>query len=170
MNDQLQHLQALTTQMEESLAEVAGLEAKLKEANDNKRRLQEDILPEAMRETGQDVLKLPSGKYLVLENEIKARIPSNGKEEAYAFLEDIGEGGMIKRTITCDFRRDQEEEAETALNALQCAGFTQAYVEKKHAWNTFQSWVEKQMEAGKKLPSELFGIHERNVAKVKETL
>lgn len=170
MTDQLQRLHTLTDQMDQSFAEVAELTAKLKEADANRRRLQEEILPEVMREAGQDILKLPSGKYLVLENEIKARIPANGKEEAYAYLEDIGEGGMVKRTITCDFRRDQEEEASTALNALHSSGFAQAYVEKKHSWNTFQSWVTKQMKEGKSLPMELFGIHERDVAKVKDSL
>ena len=166
----LERLKELAVQMEESLDEVAALAAKLKEADTNRRRLQEEILPEAMRDDMRDHFQLPSGKYMVLKNEIKARIPKNGEEEAYAFLEDIGEGGMIKRLITCEFRRDQEEDATAALEALRHAGFHQANVKRTHAWNTFQSWVTKQMKDGKSLPMELFGIHERDVAKVKDSL
>lgn len=167
MSDKLRRLNDLTKQMEISLEEVAFITAQLKEAEAARRLLQEELLPEAMRDAGQDILKLPSGKYLVLTNKIKARIPKNGEEEAYAFLEDMGEGGMIRRTITCEFLKHQEEEATAALEALRHAGFHQAEVKRTHAWNVFQSWVEKRLKEGKNLPMELFGIHERSVAEVK---
>lgn len=167
MSDKLERLKWLTEQMSESLDEVSDLTTRLKNAKEDLRRFQEDIVPEAMRETGQDLLKLPNGQYLSLEDEIKARIPKAAEEEAYAYLEDIGEGGMLKRRIVCEFRRDQEAEALAALEALRHAGFHQAVLEKTHAWNTLQSWVEKQLEAGSALPLELFGIHQRSVAKVK---
>jgi hypothetical protein len=166
--DKLQRLEELTKQMDASFEEVAGLEAKLKEAKENKRMLQEDIIPEAMHEVGQDLLKLPSGRYLSLEHELKVRVPKNAEDEAYSYLEDLGEGGMIKRSVVVEFRQDQEEDAVAALEALRHAGFHQAFVKKSHHWNTLQAWVKAQMEDGKEVPRELFGIYERDVAQVKK--
>ena len=114
------------------------------------------------------MLKLPDGRYLELTDEVKARIPKEAREAAYDYLESVGEGGMIKRMVTCEFRRDQEDEAKGALEALRLAGFRHAYVEKTVAWNTLQKWVEDTMETGKRLPRDVLGIHLRTVARIKK--
>lgn len=165
--DKLTRLEELTKQMDASFDEVEGLEARLKEAKEHKRMLQEDIIPEAMAEAGQDLLKLPSGRYLSLEHELKVRVPKNATEEAYLYLEDIGEGGMIKRSVVCEFRADQQEEAEAALEALRRAGFHQSRINKEHHWATLQAWVKAKFEEGQDVPRDLFGVHERDVAQVK---
>ena len=165
--DKLTRLHMLTTQLEASFKEVAEYEARLEEAKANRQMLQEDVIPTAMHEAGQDLLKMPDGKYLCLESELKVRVPKNAAEEAYAYLEDIGEGGMIKRTVVCEFRQDQTEEAQAALEALRKAGFHQAEIQKTHAWQTLQAWVKSKFEDGEDVPRELFGVHEREVAKVK---
>ena len=165
--DKLTQLEELTQQMDASFDEVAGLEERLKEAKEHKRMLQEDIIPDAMREAGQDLLKLPSGRYLSLEHELKVRVPKNATDEAYLYLEDVGEGGMIRRSVVCEFRKDQEEDATAALEALRHAGFHQAYIKKEHHWATLQAWVKSKFEEGQDVPRDLFGVHERDVAMVK---
>lgn len=134
------------------------------------RELKEDILPEVMRETGQDLLKLPTGEYLSIEEKLYARIPKHAAEEAYLWLEENGEGGMIKRAVVCEFRADQEEEAQRALDGLYLMGFEQARIERKHQWNTVESWVKKMYTKGRDLPRELFGVHCRNVAVIKKKI
>lgn len=164
----LEELNELTEEMVIAKEEVEYLEAHLKEAKAKHQMLQEDLLPDAMRTMGQDLLKLSNGKYLELVDLNTARIPKSGKEAAYEYLESIGEGGMIKRQVVCEFRKDQEEWAHDALNALHAAGFGHAYADRTHAWNTFQKWVDDQFEAGKSLPKDILGIYTRTVARIKK--
>jgi len=164
----LDELNDLTEKMLATDANVQALEARLEEAKGRQKMLQEELLPDAMRTMGQDLLKLPNGKYLELVDLNTARIPKAGKEAAYAYLESVGEGGMIKRQVVCGFRKDQEEEANEALGALHEAGFSHAYADRTHAWNTFQKWVDEQFEAGKRLPKDVLGIYTRTVARIKK--
>jgi glutaredoxin-related protein len=166
--DKLDRLKTLTDSMQTSLDEVAELTRKLQEAKSHQDRLQKELLPEAMREAGQTLLRLDDGRLIELTNKVVARIPAEAQEEAYAFLEDLGEGGMIKRTITCEFRKDQEEDTREALEALRHAGFHQARVAKNHHWKTFQAWVETRLKDGADLPMELFGIHELETVEIKK--
>ena len=168
MDNPLNELNELTEQMMATDANVKVLEARLEEAKGRQKMLQEELLPEAMRTMGQDLLKLPNGKYLELVDLNTARIPKNNKDAAYAYLESVGEGGMIKRQVVCDFRRDQELEAQQAVASLHKAGFGHAYTDRTHAWNTFQKWVDEQFEAGKSLPKDILGIYTRTVARIKK--
>ena len=165
----IQKLTHLTHSFAVAAENVASLEAQLEAAKENLKLHEEELLPEAMRETGQDLLKLPTGQYLELVDINTARIPKVGKEQAYRYLESIGEGGMIKRQVICEFRKDQEDEANKALKALHDAGFKHAYFDKTHHWGTFQKWVDDQFEQGKSLPKDILGIYTRTVARIKKS-
>lgn len=165
----LQSLTEMTEALVDTRSKVAELEAQLEAEKSKLKLYEEELLPEAMRETGQDLLKLPTGQYLELVDMNIARIPKNNKEQAYRYLESIGEGGMIKRMVVCEFRKDQEEEAKKALAALNEAGFSHAYFDKSHQWNTFQKWVDDQFEQGKNLPKDILGIFTRTVARIKKS-
>lgn len=164
----LERLNDLTEQMvfnDERLAQAEEAVAKYK---DQRKLLTEELIPEEMRKQGQDLLKLDTGEYIEIFDEIKARVPKHAADEVYAWLEENGEGGMVKRQVICEFRKDQEEEANTALAAIKAAGFNHAYTDRKVAWNTYQKWAQEQIADDVNLPREKLGIFTRTIARIKK--
>lgn len=165
----LGRLNDLTEEMVFNDERLANAEAALEKYKDQRKLLTEELIPEEMRKQGQDLLKLDNGQYIEIFDEIYARVANaSDPEDIFTYLEDHGEGGMVKRHVICEFRRDQEPEAKEALAAIKAAGFNHAYVTRKVAWNTYQKWCEDQIDDGVNLPREKIGIFTRTIARIKK--
>ncbi len=96
------------------------------------------IIPNLMESVGQEILRTPSGVVVELEKLTTASITKKNKAEAFKWLEDHNEGGMIKK--------------ETVRSVHHM---------------TLGAWVRGKIKEKADIPRDLFGIYERTVAKVR---
>lgn len=153
--------------------EVATLETKLKEAKAQLRRVAEEELPEAMGAADVTALTLGNGWRLELDSELYASIPKAQTEAAFAWLRTHGHGALIKRELTLQLPRGQEEVGDLLLEQI-----TQLLTKKKLGHEvsvedhpavhpqTLKAFVREQMAEGSDLPLETFGVFQRRVAKL----
>jgi hypothetical protein len=106
--------------------EIARLAAALAEKQTILKSLQESALPNAMSEAGVTALELAKGWKLQIEEIVSASIPRGAREgtpdlrpEAFAHLETLGAGDLVKHVITISFGRG--EEAWAAKFLRDCA-------------------------------------------------
>lgn len=127
--------------------QIEDLNTTLQAANSRLLTLTQRELPDLMNEVSQSILKLPAeGNHppfvFKLKDFYKANI-QNEKETAplaYQWLEDHGEGDLIKRTISVSLGKDSQELQDRILDFLDEQGVDP---ETKYGipWNTLTSWL-----------------------------
>jgi len=164
-NEGLAQLAQLATDL--YLAEVRATETAevAKEAAANVRRIAEGLIPELMQELGLEEFKTTSGIKLSIAPSYRASILKARREEAFAWLDENDEGGMIKHQIVTGFGRDQEDAANELREKLEAEGFT-VKDEQKIESSTLRAWVKRMLEEGKTIPMDLFGASKVDIAKI----
>jgi|TARA_R100001086_G_scaffold25646_2_gene12088 Asp-tRNA(Asn)/Glu-tRNA(Gln) amidotransferase B subunit len=145
--------------------QVATIEESLKQAKRELRKIAEDQLPAAMLEYGIREFKLEDGSQITVKNFYGASIPKNKQEEAFAWLIDNDFGDLIKNQVNLSFVRGQEQKAMDLVQELEERFFqpsTRKWVEPM----TLKAFAREQVEAGNKLPSDLFGLYIGEQAKI----
>ena len=141
--------------------EISALEATLKEKKKELQRVEEQDLPEAMDAIGMSEFKLTDGTTISIKTFYNASIPGERKEEAFAWLDDNGHGGIIKTVVSVSFGRGDLEIARSFLEFAR--GFNEASIDPELAqgvhWQTLRSFVKEQIEGGSALPLDLFGVY-----------
>lgn len=147
---------------------VAAAERELEESKEAYRRVVQDELPDLMRELGVESLKLEDGVTISIKEDVSASITEERRGPAHAWLRDHGFGGLIKTNVTATFSRGMEEEAARLASQIALDMHVPVdCVERVHP-ATLKSFIRERMEAGDKLPMELFGIHPYSQAVFKE--
>jgi len=159
-------LDALVMQMQEAESDVAQAEMVLKQAQERHRDICERQIPELMDEMGLLEFKNRDGLHVKIERKIRASIPAALRPAAYAWLEDNGFGGMLKRTVSVAFNRDEADAARELVGQLD-GKFAGVKEDCKVEPSTLSAFVREQLEQGSELPLELFGVFEQRIAKVK---
>lgn len=164
-NEGLAQLSQLATDL--YLAEVRAAECAevAKAANENVRRIAEGLIPELMAELGMEEFKTTSGISLSIKPSYRASILKARREEAYAWLDENGEGDMIKHSIVAGFARGQDESADELRERLEGEGFNVKDEEKIES-STLRAWVKRMLEEGKMIPMDLFGAAKVDIAKI----
>lgn len=139
---------------------VETLDNQLKTAKDEVRRLEQEDLPELMQELGLETFKLTSGETIEVKQDVECGISEERRARAHAWLTANGFGGLIKTEVVAKFGRDEHEAAVAC--AEQIGG---EMIERVHP-STLKSFVKEQMEAGRAIPFDLFGIHPFNRVKI----
>lgn len=170
-NEIAARLRSLVSRMGEADRSVERLESELKTAEAHARHLREVEIPEAMRELGTDLYRLPDGTVLSIENQVKAYITTGAEDTvdnrpaAYEWLEQNGHGGLIKRTILVPFNKD-EEAAATELRSRLSKEFSGVRQDVSIHAQTLTAWARRRLEAGEEVP-DCISTHVMKVAKVK---
>tara|TARA_R110002167_G_scaffold143958_2_gene333660 strand:- start:15206 stop:15769 length:564 start_codon:yes stop_codon:yes gene_type:complete len=164
-NEGLAQLSQLATDL--YLAEVRAAECAevAKEANENVRRIAEGLIPDLMAELGIEEFKTTNGIKLKINPSYRASILKARREEAFAWLDENGEGSMIKHSIVAGFARDQDDEASSLMERLEADGFNVKDEEKVES-STLRAWVKRMLEEGKMIPMDLFGASKVDIAKI----
>jgi hypothetical protein len=139
---------------------LEAVEAQLKTAKEDVRRLEQEDLPELMQELGLETFKLTTGETIEVKQDIECGISEERRARAHAWLTENGFGGLIKTEVVAKFGRDERDAAVAA--AEQIGG---EMVERVHP-STLKSFVKEQMEAGRAIPFDLFAIHPFNRVKI----
>ena len=129
------------------------------------RDLEERIIPEMMQEAGVSLLKLSDGSTVEVKPFYAAKIPESRVEEAFSWLRGKGFEDIIKNTVTASFNRGQDNQVSELIKVCDDHGFNYNKKEKVEPM-TLKAFVKEQVEGGKELPFDLFGVYIANKTKI----
>ena len=127
---------------------------------------QERKIPELMQEAGVNAIKLADGTQVEVKPFYGARIPESRTDEAFSWLREKGFGDLIKNTVTATFNRGQDNQVAEIVQVCEKFGFKYLQKQKVEPM-TLKAFAREQVEKGKELPLDLFGIYIANKAKLK---
>lgn len=141
--------------------EVERLEGELERAQNDLRRVEQEDLPELMREVGMQSVRLADGSTIEVVDEVSCGITEAKRHDAHRWLEANGFGGIIKTEVVVGFGRGEHEAAAACAESVGGA-----LVERVHP-STLKAFIKEQMAAGRAVPFDLFGVHPFAKAKFK---
>ena len=163
------NIQSLADQVErlESLnARLALQEDNLKNTKKDIERLSGEVIPTMMSEMGLSELKLQDGSHLKVSTSYKAHITEANKEMAFNWLRDNGLGDIIKNEISVSFGRGEDNKAAHYAELAKGQGLDPTQKLKVEPM-TLKALVRERIEAGKEMPTEIFGVFSENKTTIK---
>ena len=152
-------------QLQELQQQYKDIEEQLSKTKNKVRDLEERIIPEMMQEAGVSKIKLKDGTEVEVKPFYAAKIPESRVEEAFGWLRGNGFEDLIKNTVTASFSRGQDNQVSELIRICEEMKF--GYVKKEKVEPmTLKAFVREQVESGKKLPFDLFGVYIANKTKL----
>ena len=136
---------------------------------ENKKQIQHisgEVIPTMMSEMGLAELKLHDGSHLKVSTSYRAHISEANKESAYNWLRENGLGDIIKNEISVSFGRSEDNKAADYAELAKGQGF-QPTQKMKVETMTLKALVRERIEAGKEMPTEIFGGFSENKNTIK---
>lgn len=168
-NEAYAKLADLALKLKEAELAVAEAEDKLKEAQKTLRTIGTEELPEYMEELGLEEFKHSSGLHIVIKDVRSCSLPKGDRPryaKGLAWIEDRGDGKLLKQNVSLSFNKGQEAEAKAVTDLLHAAGYSAKCVKEVHP-STLRSYITKLMEAGVDVPEDIFGTFSGKQAVVK---
>jgi len=166
-DDKLTRLRQLGEEMLRREAAVKDAESALQDAKMALSDITEIAIPRIMQEVGIDALQLQDGNELRLKEVLAANISAERADAAHRWLEENGQGGLIKRRVIVSFSREQESQAKKLIANLNKYKTPMPYmVDRKVEPPTLKKAVAEMKEAGALTPEaeNLFGVYTKKVA------
>jgi hypothetical protein len=164
-------VQSLADQVERLEAMQKQLEIQEEAIKDKKKQIQHisgEVIPTMMSEMGLAELKLHDGSHLKVSTSYKAHISEANKEMAYNWLRENGLGDIIKNEISVSFGRNEDNKAADYAELAKSNGF-QPTQKMKVEPMTLKALVRERIEAGKEMPTEIFGVYSENKTTIKRS-
>ena len=149
----------------ETQNEIAKLEDRLKTFKTTETTLSEQTIPNLMQQAGVSLIKLKDGSSVEIKPFYAARIPSSKVEEAFEWLRTNGHGDLIKNNVMLTFGRNQDNEAKSLVAELREKGHNVKQAEKVEPM-TLKAFVKEQIQGGKNVPADLFGVYVASKTKI----
>ena len=163
------NIQSLADQVErlESLQSRLDLqEENIKNTKKELEHLSGEVIPTMMAEMGLSHLKLVDGSSVDVKPHYSANITVANKEAAFKWLRENGLGDIIKNEISVSFGRNEDNKAADYAVLAQERGF-QPTQKLKVEPMTLKALVRERIEAGKEMPTEIFGVFSENKTTIK---
>ena len=157
-DDVLGRISKLADEMHDISKQIAEADLRTKNLKECHRQIAEEQLPELFAEVGMSELKTKSGLPLKLKNVVHTSISKGRKPTAIAWLDEHGQGGMVKRCVTIDFDKTQEDKVKALLRLIG-RGWPNNRVELDVHASTVKAFVKRRLEDGEELPLDIFGVH-----------
>ena len=157
--DQVEKLESLNTRLQLQ-------EDNIKNTKKDIERISGEVIPTMMTEMGLSELKLQDGSHLKVATSYKAHISEANKEAAYNWLRNNGLGDIIKNEISVSFGRNEDNKAANYAELAKGQGF-QPTQKMKVEPMTLKALVRERIEAGKDMPTEIFGVYTENKTTIK---
>lgn len=145
---------------------VIDLETELKATKAQLDSVSGDLLPAALSEHGLSQLKMADGSEVSVSRYYSASIPKDRTEEAFGWLQQNDFADIIKNQISTSFGRNESNRANELFGRLEQEG----YVPSQKQWvepMTLKAFVKEQVESGREIPSDLFGVFIGEKAKIR---
>ena len=152
--------------LEELQSRLQTQEQIMKDTKKQIERISGEVIPTMMSEMGLAELKLQDGSHLKVSTSYRATITEANKEEAFNWLRNNGLGDIIKNEISVSFGRNEDNKAATYAELAKGQGF-QPTQKMKVEPMTLKALVRERIEAGKEMPTEIFGIFSENKTTIK---
>jgi hypothetical protein len=155
-------IEDLVIQLKSKVSRIDELEKELKDIKKQKKNLEETVLPDTMSELGVTSVTLRSSEVITVKPFFYARLPEQ-TDGFFSWLRESGFGGLIKEKVEIY----PGDNAELLLSFLK--EFAIGYESKSTVhWKTLEAWYRECVEAGLKLPIDLFPHYEGRIAKIRE--
>ena len=164
--DNIQSLADQVEALEFVIKNIEGAEDNLKDLKKKRDHISGEVIPTMMSEMGLAELKLHDGSHLKVSTSYKAHISEANKEQAFNWLRDNGLGDIIKNEISVSFGRNEDNKAADYAELARGQGF-QPTQKMKVEPMTLKALVRERIEAGKEMPTEIFGIFSENKTTIK---
>ena len=166
-----EHIQSLADQvqrLEGVLRRIELSENNLKDLKKEHQRISGEVIPTMMSEMGLAELKLHDGSHLKVSTTYRATITEANKEAAFNWLRENGLGDIIKNEISVSFGRNEDNKAADYAELAKSSGF-QPTQKMKVEPMTLKALVRERIEAGKEMPTEIFGVYSENKTTIKRS-
>ena len=164
-----ENIQSLADQVERLegvLRRIELSENNLKDLKKEHQRISGEVIPTMMSEMGLSELKLQDGSHLKVSTSYRATITEANKEAAFNWLRNNGLGDIIKNEISVSFGRNEDNKAASYAELAKGQGF-QPTQKMKVEPMTLKALVRERIEAGKDMPTEIFGVYSENKTTIK---
>jgi hypothetical protein len=149
----------------ETQNQITAVEEQLKKLQEAETLLSEQTIPNLMQQAGIAMLKLADGSSVEVKPFYAARIPSTKVQEAFDWLRVNGFGDLIKNNVTLTFGRAEDLEAKQLVDDLKKKGHNVNQTEKVEPM-TLKAFVKEQIQMGRNVPADLFGVYVANKTKI----
>lgn len=156
-NEGLSTIAEFATAISAQELRVEELEEQLKEAKRELRSLTDEKLPQLLLELGVSEFKLEDGTKVTVKNIYGATIPAARREEAYQWLRDHGHGDLIKNVISASFGMGEDQLAQKFKDTAKENGLICEQKMSVHS-QTLKGFVKGEIEKGRDVPQDLFGV------------
>ena len=147
-------------------SEIDEAESRLKLLKKKRDHISGEVIPTMMSEMGLAELKLHDGSHLKVTTAYRATITEANKETAFNWLRENGLGDIIKNEISVSFGRNEDNKAADYAELAKGQGL-QPTQKMKVEPMTLKALVRERIEAGKEMPTEIFGIYSENKTTIK---
>ncbi len=165
----LHKLAELAKSMFDAEQAVAKAEEELKKRKDKLRGIAEREIPALMDQCGVTEFATKTGLKLKIKRLLRASISKANLTKAVAWLDKHGHGGLVKRNVSIDFTRQQEDDAKELADELREKGFENVATKHTVHAGTLAAWVRERRSNGEAVPEKLLGVSEHSVAKIETT-
>jgi len=164
--DEVKEISEACNKLTSQNQKVETLEKSLKEAEEEARRLSEEVIPTLMQQAGVSSIKLDNGTSVEVSPYYYAKISEDKKAEAFQWLRENDHGDLIKNNVSVSFGKGEDSNAVNLKSELEAKGLVVDQKQDVH-WQTLRGFVKEQIEKNKTLPSETFGLYIANRTKIK---
>ena len=164
--DNIQSLADQVERLELCNDRIADIEADLKMMKNKRDHISGEVIPTMMTEMGFSELTLKDNTKLKVSTSYKAHISEANKEMAFNWLRENGLGDIIKNEISVSFGRNEDNKAADYAELAKGQGF-QPTQKMKVEPMTLKALVRERIEAGKEMPTEIFGVFSENKTTIK---
>ena len=149
----------------ETQRQIATIDEQLTTLKSTETTLSEQTIPNLMHKAGVSLIKLKDGSAVEVKPFYAARIPLSKVEEAFTWLRENGHGDLIKNNVMLTFGRNQDNEAKSLVADLRDKGHNVKQAEKVEPM-TLKAFVKEQIQDGKNVPVDLFGVYVASKTKI----
>ena len=149
---------SLLQEIEDKDKEISELKKKAKE-------YEERTIPDMMQEAGVQKLELADGTKVEVKPFYAVKIPESRNDEAFSWLRDNGHGDMIKNILTANIDKGKDNQVGALIELCEKLDFSYAQKQKVEPM-TLKAFVKEQVEKGKEVPFDMFGVYIANKTKI----
>jgi len=164
--DEVKEISEACNKLTSQNQKVETIQKSLKEAEEESRRLSEEVIPTLMQQAGVSSIKLDNGTSVEVSPYYYAKISEDKRAEAFQWLRENDHGDLIKNNVSVSFGKGEDSNAVNLKSELEAKGLVVDQKQDVH-WQTLRGFVKEQIEKNKTLPSETFGLYIANRTKIK---
>ena len=167
--DKTDHIGKLANKIKEMQAiqkDIEQNEEYLEQRKIDLEQISEEAIPTMLTEMGLTYLKLADGSSVEVKTNYSATITQANKEAAFNWLRENGLGDIIKNELTVSFGRNEDNKAASYAELAKGQGY-QPTQKLKVEPMTLKALVRERIEAGKPMPTEIFGVFIGNKTTIK---